>query len=68
MWILFFLHRSAFMVHRFREPVTDQRGLAETGGSGDQGQFTGQSRVQLLEQAQARDSLGPGWGLVYLGG
>ena len=49
-------------------PFAGQRSLAKPGGGGDQGQFTGQSCVQLLEQAQARDSLGPGWGLVYLGG
>ena len=49
------------------DPLADQRGLAETGWSGDEGQPAVQALVEARDQAWSEDGMGPGWGCEELG-
>ena len=49
-------------------PFAEKRGLAETGGGGDEGQPAVDALFQAPDQTRAKDHPGPGWGDVELGG
>ena len=50
------------------DPFADQRGFAEAGGGGDEGQFAVQPLVQPLDQAGAKNNLRPRAGDVKFSG